>query len=54
MLLQDLGGPARPMTNAAEQLNLALVELAIQGERPRCSDPVDHALWISDDGRGER
>jgi hypothetical protein len=42
------------MTTTAEQLNLALVELAVQGERPRCSDPVDHALWISDDGRGER
>jgi hypothetical protein len=34
MLLQDLGGPARPMTNAAEQLNLALVELAIQVNAP--------------------
>jgi len=42
------------MTTATARLNTALINLAVQGERVRCSDPVDHALWTSDDGRGER
>jgi hypothetical protein len=39
------------MTTAAERLTRALINLAVRGERPRCSDPVDHALWTSDDRR---
>ena len=39
------------MTTAAERLNLGLIDLAVRGDRPRCSDPVDHDLWTSDDQR---
>ena len=39
------------MSTAAERLNLALIDLAVRGDRPRCSDPVDHDLWTSDDQR---
>jgi hypothetical protein len=39
------------MTTATARLNTALINLAVQGERVRCSDPVDHALWTSDDQR---
>jgi hypothetical protein len=42
------------MTTASQRLNTALLTLASQGERVRCSDPIDYALWTSDDGRGER
>jgi hypothetical protein len=38
------------MTTAAERLNLGLIDLAVRGDRPRCSDPVDY-LWTSDDQR---
>jgi hypothetical protein len=37
------------MTTAEHRLTMALIALAVRGERPRCSDPVDHALWTSDD-----
>jgi hypothetical protein len=37
------------MTTADHRLTMALIALAVRGERPRCSDPVDHALWTSDD-----
>ena len=34
---------------AAEQLSLALAELATQGRRPRCGEPGGHEMWLSDD-----
>lgn len=34
---------------ATDRLTSALIALAARGERPRCSDPVDHARWTSDD-----
>jgi hypothetical protein len=37
------------MTTATARLNTALITLASQGERPRCSDPIDHQRWTSDD-----
>jgi hypothetical protein len=37
------------MTTATAKLNTALITMASQGGRPRCADPVDHALWTSDD-----
>ena len=43
--------PLQPITNATERLTVALIALAVRGERPRCSDPVDHRLWTSDDHR---
>jgi Transcription factor WhiB len=36
------------MTTAAALLNRRLLELARRGDRPRCSDPVDHARWTSE------
>jgi hypothetical protein len=56
MLLHHLGVQWHPrrlgaMTTATARLNLALITLAQHHERPRCSDPVDHALWTSDDQR---
>ena len=36
------------MTTAREQLDRALVDMASRGERPRCAEPADHALWTSD------
>jgi hypothetical protein len=36
---------------ATQQLNRRLITLAATGNRPRCSDPVDHALWTSDEPR---
>ena len=33
----------------AEELTRALLDLATNGERPRCGDPETHALWLSDD-----
>lgn len=39
--------------NVAEQLTRALVDLATQGRRPRCGDPVTRDLWTSED-REER
>jgi len=33
----------------ADRLTQALIALAVRGERPRCSDPVDHQRWTSDD-----
>jgi hypothetical protein len=35
-------------TTATAHLNRRLLELAVQGERPRCSDPIDHNRWTSD------
>lgn len=32
-----------------DPLTLPLIELASQGQRPRCSDPGDRRLWLSDD-----
>jgi hypothetical protein len=37
------------MTTATPKLNTALITMASQGGRPRCADPVDHALWTSED-----
>jgi hypothetical protein len=36
------------MTTATARLNTALLTMAVQGERPRCSDPGDHQRWTSD------
>jgi hypothetical protein len=49
MLLHSLGGPARPMTTATARLNTALLTMAQRHERPRCADPITHAMWTSDD-----
>jgi hypothetical protein len=51
---QSLKRSARPeptMTTVTARLNLALITLAQQGDRPRCSDPIDHQRWTSDDQR---
>jgi hypothetical protein len=51
---QSLKRSARPeptMTTATARVNLALITLAQQGDRPRCSDPIDHQRWTSDDQR---
>jgi len=37
------------MTTATAKLNTALITMASHGSRPRCADPVDHALWTSED-----
>jgi hypothetical protein len=37
------------MTTATAKLNTALITMASRGGRPRCADPVDHALWTSED-----
>jgi hypothetical protein len=37
------------MTTATARLNIALITMAQCGDRPRCSDPLDHNLWTSDD-----
>lgn len=37
------------MTTARERLDLALLDLAARGRRPRCAEPADHHLWTSDD-----
>jgi hypothetical protein len=34
-----------------DRLTMALIALAVRGKRPRCSGPVDHVLWTSDDQR---
>jgi Transcription factor WhiB len=39
------------MTTATARFHLALITLAQRGERVRCSDPVDHQRWTSDDHR---
>jgi hypothetical protein len=36
------------MTTATALLNRRLLELAQHNERVRCSDPVDHQRWTSD------
>jgi Transcription factor WhiB len=36
---------------ANDRLTRALLDLATQGERVRCSDPIDHARWTSDNQR---
>jgi hypothetical protein len=33
---------------ATTRLNTALLTMAVRGDRPRCSDPVDHARWTSE------
>jgi hypothetical protein len=33
---------------ATALLNLQLLTIAQRGDRPRCSDPVDHERWTSD------
>jgi hypothetical protein len=37
------------MTTATHLFNRALIALASKGDRPRCSDPVDHTVWLSED-----
>ena len=37
------------MTTATNLLNRALITVVAKGGRPRCADPVDHALWTSED-----
>jgi Transcription factor WhiB len=38
------------MTNTATMaLTRALITMAQRNERPRCSDPVDHERWTSED-----
>jgi Transcription factor WhiB len=37
------------MTTATARFNTALITMAVRGDRPRCSDPVDHAMWTSED-----
>jgi hypothetical protein len=37
------------MTTATAKLNTTLITMASQGSRPRCADPIDHQLWISED-----
>jgi hypothetical protein len=37
------------MTTATDRFNTALLTLAQREDRVRCSDPVDHARWTSDD-----
>jgi hypothetical protein len=37
------------MKTATDQLNLALINMAVRGERPRCADPITHEMWTSDD-----
>jgi hypothetical protein len=34
--------------NAGDQLTRALTTLAAQSQRPRCADPADHDLWLSE------
>jgi Transcription factor WhiB len=36
------------MTTATDLFNRALITMAQRNERPRCSDPVDHARWTSE------
>ena len=36
------------MTTATTLFNNALLALAVRGDRPRCSDTVDHARWTSE------
>ena len=38
---------------ARDDLDRALLDLAVDGRRPRCAEPADHELWTSDD-RAER
>ena len=37
------------MTTATDRFNTALIALAVQGERVRCSDPETHYMWLSED-----
>lgn len=37
------------MTTATALLNRRLLEMAINGDRPRCADPITHEMWISED-----
>jgi len=34
---------------AAKAFNRALITMAVNGERPRCSDPITGAMWTSED-----
>jgi hypothetical protein len=40
---------ADAMNTATQAFNRALITMAARGERPRCSDPIDHQLWTSED-----
>lgn len=35
--------------SARDALDRALLDLATEGRRPRCGEPDDHGLWVSDD-----
>jgi hypothetical protein len=35
-------------STATQTLHLRLIGMAVRGDRPRCSDPIDHDLWTSD------
>ena len=52
--LRSMDGPATMTITATAKLNTALIAMASRGGRPRCSDPVDHALWTSEDQRDSR
>jgi Transcription factor WhiB len=39
------------MTAATREFNRQLLNMSVRGNRPRCSDPVDHQLWTSEDQR---
>jgi hypothetical protein len=47
--LPSMDGAATMTTTATAKLNTALITMASRGVRPRCSDPVDHQLWTSED-----
>src|SRR5688500_9588157 len=57
MLLHHLGLQRHPRrgnmrsTAATTALHLQLIGMAQRGDRPRCCDPVDRELWVSDDYR---
>jgi hypothetical protein len=36
------------MTTATDLFNRRLLDMAVRGDRVRCSDPVDHARWTSE------
>jgi hypothetical protein len=41
-------GASQPMTTATDLFNRRLLDMAVRGDRLRCSDPVDHAMWTSE------
>ena len=40
--------------SAREVLDRQLLDLASRGERPRCGEPADHDLWVSDSPEDRR